>query len=60
MVVELKILPQITCKVLAVVFNRLTEVVRPYPFRRTLLRGPLAHSNFNLNSIRYTIVKIKT
>jgi len=58
--VEIKILPQITYKVLAVVFNRLTEVVGPYPFRRALLRGPLAYSSFNLNSIRYTIVKIKT
>jgi hypothetical protein len=59
-VVEVKILPQITCKVLVVVFNRFIEVIRPCPFRRTLLRVPLAHSSFNLNSIRYTIVKIKT
>jgi len=42
------------------VFNRLTEVIGPYPFRRILLRGPLAHFSFDLNSIRYTIVKIKT
>jgi hypothetical protein len=58
--VEIKILPQMTYKVLAAVFNRLIEVVGPYPFRRALLRGPLAHSSFDLNSIRYTIVKSKT
>ena len=60
MVVEVKILPQMTCKVLAAVFNRLTEVVGPCPFRRTLLRGPLAHSSFNLSSTRCTIIEIKT
>ena len=59
-IIEINILPQITYKVLAAVFNRLTEVVGPYPFRRALLRGPSAHSSFNLNSIRCNIVKIKT
>jgi hypothetical protein len=60
MVVEVKILLQITYKVLAAVFNRLIGVVKPYPFRVILLRGPLAYSSFDLNSTRYTIVKIKT
>jgi hypothetical protein len=59
MVVEVKMLPQMTCKVLAAVFNRLTEVMGPCLFRRILLRGPLAHSSFDLNSTRYTIVEIK-
>ena len=59
-VVKVKMLPQMTCKVLAVVFNRFTEVVGPCPFRRTLLRGPLAHSSFDLSSTRCTIVEIKT
>ena len=57
---EVKILPQMTCKVLVVVFNRLTEVVEPYPFKRILLKGSLVHFSFNLNSIKYTIIKIKT
>jgi hypothetical protein len=56
MVVEIKILLQ----VLAVIFKRLTEVMGSCPFSRTLLRGPLVHSNFNLNSATYTIIKIKT
>ena len=59
-IVEVKILPQITCKVLEAVFNRLIEVIGPYPFRRALLRGPLVYSSFNLSSISYTIIKIKT
>jgi hypothetical protein len=60
MVVEVKMLPQMTCKVLAAVFNRLIEVVGPCPFRRILLRGPLAHSSFDLDSTKCTIVEIKT
>ena len=60
MVVEVKMLLQITYKIVAAVFNRLTEVIGPCPFRRILLRGPLVYFSFNLNSIRYTIVKIKT
>jgi hypothetical protein len=59
MVVKVKTLPQMTYKVLVVIFNRLIEVIGPCPFRRTLLRGPSAYFSFNLNSIRYTIVKIK-
>ena len=59
MVVKVKIL-QITYKALTVVFYRLTEVIRPCYFKKTLLRGPLIHFSFNLNSINYTIVKIKT
>jgi hypothetical protein len=60
MVVEVKILLQVHCRVLAAIFNGLTGVGGPYPFSRTLLRGPSAHSNFDLNSITYTIIKIKT
>ena len=59
-VVEVKMLPQMTCKVLGAVFNRLTKVVGPCPFKRILLRGPLVYFSFNLNSISYNIVKIKT
>ena len=59
MVVEVKIL-QMTYKALAVAPHRLTEVVRPCPFKKTLLRGPLIHFSFDLNSINYTIVEIKT
>ncbi|OCK98953.1 uncharacterized protein K441DRAFT_253585 [Cenococcum geophilum 1.58] len=40
--------------------GRLTVVVGPCPFSTTLLRGPLVHSSFNLNSTSYTIVEIKT
>ena len=54
--VEVKIL----LRVLAVIFKRLTEVVGSCPFSRTLLRGPLVYSNFNLNPTIYTIIKIKT
>ena len=39
--------------------GRLTVVVGPCPFSTTLLRGPLVHSSFNLNSTSYTI-EIKT
>jgi len=60
MVVEVKILLQMTCKVLAAIFNRLTEVGGPCPFSRTLLRGHLVHSDFGLNSITCTIIEIKT
>ena len=60
MVVEVKMPLQIACQLLAAIFYRLIAVVGPYPFSATLLRGPLAHSSFNLNSISYTIVKIKT
>jgi hypothetical protein len=59
-IVKVKMLPQMTCKVLVVVFNRLMEVVGSCPFRRILLRGPLAYSGFDLNSIRYTIIEFKT
>ena len=59
MVVEVKIL-QMTYKALAVVFYRLIEVLRPCPFKKTLLRGPLIYFSFDLNSINYTIVEIKT
>ena len=38
----------------------LTEVGGPFPFSRTLLRGPLVHSDFGLNSITCTIIEIKT
>ena len=37
-----------------------TEVVGPRPFKRTLLRGPLVHFGFDLNSISCIIVGIKT
>jgi hypothetical protein len=60
MVAEVKILLRVHYKVLATIFNRLTEVGGPCPFSRTLLRGPLVHSDFGLNSITYTIIKIKT
>jgi len=36
------------------------KVGRPCPFRRTLLKGPLARSKSNLDSTTYTIVEIKT
>ena len=54
---EVKILPQMTCKVLVVVFNRLTEVMGPSPLRITLLRSHSAHSSFNLNSTTEAWVK---
>ena len=60
MVVEVKILLRVHYKVLAAIFNRLTEVGGPCPFSRALLRGPLVHSDFGLNSITYTIIEIKT
>ena len=59
-VVEVKILLQVYYKVLAVTFNRLIEVGGPCLFSRTLLRGSLVYSDFGLNSITYTIIKIKT
>ena len=34
-------------------------VVGPCPFSMTLLRGPLAHSSSDLNSISCTIVKLR-
>ena len=60
MVVGVKMPLQIAYQVLAVILHRLTVVVGPCPFSTTLLRGPLAHSSSNLNSISYTIVKIMT
>ena len=60
MVVEVKMPLQMACKVLAVIFHRLTVVAGPYPFSTTLLRGLLAHFSSDLNSVSYTIVKIKT
>jgi hypothetical protein len=60
MVVEIKILLRVHCQVLVVIFNRLTEVGGPWPFSRTMLRGPLVYSDFDLNSITYIIIKIKT
>ena len=60
MVVGVKMPLQIACQVLAVILYRLTVVVGPCPFSTTLLRGPLAHSSSDLNSINYTIVEIKT
>ena len=60
MVVEVKILLRVLYRVLAVIFKRHTEVVGPCPFSRTLLRGPLVHSDFDLNSITCTIIEIKT
>jgi hypothetical protein len=60
MVVEVKILLQVPYQVLAVIFKRLTEVVGPCPFSRTLLRGLLVHSNFDLNSTTCTIIEVKT
>jgi hypothetical protein len=59
-IVEVKMLLQMACQVLAAIFHRLTAVVGPYSFSTTLLRGPLVYSGFNLNSISYVIVKIKT
>ena len=59
-VVEVKILLRMAYKVLVVIFNRLTEVGGPCPFSRTMLRGPLVYSDFDLNSITYIIIKIKT
>jgi hypothetical protein len=58
--VEVKMPLQMTCQVLATIFHTLTAVVGPCIFSTTLLRGPLVHSSFDLNSISYTIVKIKT
>jgi len=58
--VEVKILLQVQCQVLAAIFNRLIEVGRPCPFSRTMLRGPLVYSDFNLNSTTCIIIKIKT
>ena len=40
--------------------NRLIEVGGPCPFSRTLLRDPLVHSDFSLDSITCTIIEIKT
>ena len=60
MVVEVKILLQVHCRVLAAIFNGLTEAGGPCTFSRTLLRGPLVYSDFDLNSITCTIIKIKT
>ena len=60
MVVVVKIVLRVHYKVLAAIFNRLTEVGGPCPFSRALLKGPLVHSGFGLNSITYTIIKIKT
>jgi hypothetical protein len=59
-VVEVKMLLRVYYEILAAIFNRLTGVRGPCPFSKTLLRGPLVHSNFSLNSITYTIIKIKT
>ena len=59
-VVGVKMPLQIACQVLTAIFHRLTVVVGPCPFSTTLLRGPLVHSSFDLNSISYTIVEIKT
>ena len=47
---------QITCLVLAVVFNRLLGVLGLQPFRRISLRGPSVHSTFNSKSTSFTIV----
>ena len=60
MVEEVKILLRVDCQVLAAIFNRLTEVEGPCPFGGTLLRGPLVHSDIDLNSTICTIIKIKT
>ena len=60
MVVEVKMPLQMGCQVLAAIFYRLTAVVGPCPFSKTLLRGPLVHSNFNLNSTTCITIKIKT
>jgi hypothetical protein len=60
MVVEVKMPLQMACQVLATIFHTLTAVVGPCIFSTTLLRGPLVHSSFDLNSISYTIVEIKT
>ena len=60
MVVEVKTLLRVHCQVLAAIFNRLIEVGEPCPFSRTLLTGPLVHSDFDLNSTTRTIIKIKT
>ena len=60
MVVEVKTPLQVACLVLAAIFHRLTAVVGPCPFSKTLLREYLAHSSSDLNSISCTIVEIKT
>ena len=48
--VELKILLEVPCLILAVIFNRFLKAWELYPFIRALLRAPLVYSNFNLNS----------
>jgi len=58
--VEVKILLRVHCQVLAAIFNKFTKVRGPCPFGRTMLRDPLVHSDFNLNSTTYIIIKIKT
>ena len=56
MVVEVKMPLQMACQVLAAIFHTLTVVVGPCLFSTTLLRGPLVHSSFDLNSISCTKV----
>ena len=60
MMVELKILLKVPRLILAVIFSRLLEPWELCLFTRALLRAPLVHSNFNLNSASCTIVEIKT
>ena len=48
-----------TYKVLVIVFNRFIEVIGPCPFKRILLKSSLVYFSFNLNFIKYTIIKIK-
>ena len=60
MMVEVKMPPRMACQVLAAIFHTRTVVAGPCLFSTTLLRGPLVHSSFDLNSISYTIVEIKT
>jgi len=50
MAVEVKMPQRMACQVLAAIFHRLTVVVGPCPFSTTLLRSPLVHSSFDLNS----------
>ena len=60
MMVKLKILLEVPRPILAMIFSRLLEAWELCPFMRTLLRAPLVHSSFNLNSTSCTIVEIKT
>ena len=57
---EVKILLRVHYQILAAIFNKLTEVRGFYPFSRSILRGALVHSNFDLNFTTCIIIEIKT